>query len=244
MPLAASVPLSIGSRVAMLDATIDLTLENDTRAVSGVGASGLPNDICEASRNWLEISAAGAGSQNANKNTKGAVAGETGIRTPITCSRGRCPTVERSPSTEDRRSLNRTKLAVRLQNEQGRAPGWPNAENRPVVDGPLVQPGPSYTVRQAGGEDVPVLRALRLAALAEASDAFSSTLAREAGRTAADWHRWLAPGATFILTEGADPRGLVAAEPSAERETVWLLAMWLDPALRRSGAADALVRAG
>jgi ribosomal protein S18 acetylase RimI-like enzyme len=113
-----------------------------------------------------------------------------------------------------------------------------------MTEDPQAATRPPFTVRQAGLSDVPVLRTLRLAALTEAPEAFSSTLERETRRTTEDWHRWLAPGATFLLMDGADdPRGLVAAVPGPDVDTVWLMAMWLHPALRRSGAADALVRA-
>ena len=37
---------------------------------------------------------------------------EAGIRTPITASRARCPTVERPPSTESRRLENPTTVTV------------------------------------------------------------------------------------------------------------------------------------
>jgi GNAT superfamily N-acetyltransferase len=112
-----------------------------------------------------------------------------------------------------------------------------------MTQAPPVDQTPPFTVRRAELDDAPVLRALRLAALTEAPEAFSSTLERETRRTTADWHRWLGTGATFILTAGADPKGLAAGLPGSDKDTVWLMAMWLDPALRGSGAADALVGA-
>ena len=104
-----------------------------------------------------------------------------------------------------------------------------------MTSGPL-------TVRRAVPGDEAILRALRLEALTEAPEAFGSTYDREMARTTADWQRWLSPGVTFILEEAGTPRGLVAAVRDAhDAGLVYLMAMWVHPALRGSGAADALV---
>ncbi|MBX6363069.1 MAG: GNAT family N-acetyltransferase [Gemmatimonadetes bacterium] len=98
------------------------------------------------------------------------------------------------------------------------------------------------TVRRAAPGDEPILRALRLEALTEAPDAFASTYERELARTTADWRRWFSPGVTFLLEDAGTPRGLVAGMHDAEDPgVVYLMAMWVHPALRGSGAADALV---
>ena len=90
--------------------------------------------------------------------------------------------------------------------------------------------------------DESVLRALRLEALGEAPDAFGSTYERELARTTADWQRWFAPGVTLILEEAGVPRGLVAGALDREDPAIaHLMAMWVNPLLRRTGAADALV---
>ncbi len=67
-----------------------------------------------------------------------------------------------------------------------------------------------FNVRRAVIGDEPVLRALRLQALTDSPMAFGSTLERELARTTEDWRRWLAPGVTFIVEAGGEPRGLVA----------------------------------
>ena len=97
-------------------------------------------------------------------------------------------------------------------------------------------------VRRAVIGDEPVLRALRLQALTDSPGAFSSTYERELARTIEDWRRWLAPGVTFILDAGGEPRGLVAGsrEPH-DVSVVHLVAMWVHPDLRGTGAADVLV---
>jgi ribosomal protein S18 acetylase RimI-like enzyme len=96
--------------------------------------------------------------------------------------------------------------------------------------------------RRAVGGDEPTLRDLRIQALTDAPDAFGSTLERELARTAEDWHRWLSPGATFILEIAGQPRGLVAARRDDDVPgIVHLMAMWVHPDARGSGGADALV---
>jgi ribosomal protein S18 acetylase RimI-like enzyme len=98
------------------------------------------------------------------------------------------------------------------------------------------------TVRRAVPGDEAVLRRLRLDALEEAPDAFGSTYARELARTTADWQRWLSPGITLILEAAGTPRGLVAGMHDAEDPAiVYLMAMWVHPALRGTAAAHALV---
>jgi len=97
-------------------------------------------------------------------------------------------------------------------------------------------------VRRAAMGDESVLRDLRLQALADAPDAFGSTYERELARSTDDWRRWLSPGATFILEDREAARGLVAcARDAADASVVHLMAMWVAPASRGSGAADALV---
>jgi GNAT superfamily N-acetyltransferase len=101
-------------------------------------------------------------------------------------------------------------------------------------------------VRRAVPGDEPILRATRLRALADSPGAFGSTYSRELARTAADWQRWLSPGATFILTagEGEQAQGIAAGMFDAvDPAVVLLMAMWVDPAMRGTGASDALVAA-
>ena len=99
-------------------------------------------------------------------------------------------------------------------------------------------------VRRAAIGDEPTLRALRLQALTDTPEAFGSTLERELARTTADWQRWMSPGATFILDASGAAKGLIAGAFDADHAgAVQLIAMWVDPALRGTGAADALVSA-
>jgi GNAT superfamily N-acetyltransferase len=100
------------------------------------------------------------------------------------------------------------------------------------------------SLRRAVLGDEPILRELRLQALSEAPEAFGSTYERELARNTSDWQRWLTPGATFICCEPAGARGMVAGQrDEVDPAVVQLMAMWVHPAIRGSGAADELVAA-
>lgn len=106
-------------------------------------------------------------------------------------------------------------------------------------------PSPSpISVRRALAGDAAAVRDVRLRALADAPDAFGSTLARETGRSMAEWERWLGGAAVFLLEVAGAPRGIAAGvrhwtDPGA----VFLEAVWVHPELRGTGAVDALVAA-
>ena len=97
------------------------------------------------------------------------------------------------------------------------------------------------SVRRAVPGDETLVRDLRISALADAPDAFHSTLEHERTRTAADWRRWISDGATFLFDTPDGPRGIAAGFPhEGEAAAVLLVSMWVDPSLRGSGVADAL----
>jgi GNAT superfamily N-acetyltransferase len=99
-----------------------------------------------------------------------------------------------------------------------------------------------FSVRRAVIGDMPVLRAVRLEALSDSPRAFGSTYERELARTTEDWRRWLAPGVTFLLESGGEARGMVAGvRDPQDSSVVHLMAMWVRPDHRGTGAADALV---
>jgi GNAT superfamily N-acetyltransferase len=99
-------------------------------------------------------------------------------------------------------------------------------------------------MRRAALGDEPILRDIRLQALSEAPYAFGSTYERELARTISDWQRWLSRGATFILDKPEGNYGLVSGLPDeADATVVHLMAMWVHPAIRGTGAAEELVAA-
>lgn len=100
-------------------------------------------------------------------------------------------------------------------------------------------------VRQTGAADWEVLRELRLRALADAPDAFASTLEKEAAFLEEVWRQRAEGGAgsgSFIACE--DGGGIGMARIFAEADTpgrMHLVGMWVDPRHRRRGVAKALV---
>jgi ribosomal protein S18 acetylase RimI-like enzyme len=99
-------------------------------------------------------------------------------------------------------------------------------------------------VRRAVLGDEQRLRELRLQAMSDSPSAFGSTYERELARTTFDWQRWLAPGVTFIVDAPDGAGGIVAGVRDAtEQKVIYLMAMWVHPAIRGSGVGDDLVDA-
>jgi ribosomal protein S18 acetylase RimI-like enzyme len=100
------------------------------------------------------------------------------------------------------------------------------------------------TVRRLGPDDWEMFRGIRLRSLADAPDAFGSTLEREQGFTEADWRRRLS-GPVYAVT---DP-GPVAVGGLFDNDGVrHVWGMWTDPEHRGRGHArrilDALIAPG
>jgi GNAT superfamily N-acetyltransferase len=106
-------------------------------------------------------------------------------------------------------------------------------------------------VRRIRAEEWERLRAIRLRALADAPMAFGSTWADEQARPDEFWRSRAAGGAkdadraTFIAERDDEWVGnvtcLLAQGGSGERPA-WVVGMWVDPAVRRHGTAQALLR--
>lgn len=100
---------------------------------------------------------------------------------------------------------------------------------------------PTTAVRRATPAEWPAYRALRLAALADAPDAFGSTLAEATRNTQADWRSRLEKAACFIASAGGRDAGLAACLVGDGRAQ--LVSMWVHPGHRGAGLADLLVGA-
>lgn len=88
------------------------------------------------------------------------------------------------------------------------------------------------------------LRAIRLRALRDASDAFGTTLEEAAARPPESWDRQLEQVATFVATVSGSDLGLVAGMPHDHfRDAGYLISMWVAPEARRQGIGSALVDA-
>jgi GNAT superfamily N-acetyltransferase len=93
-------------------------------------------------------------------------------------------------------------------------------------------------------EDGPRLRAIRLRALRDAPDAFSSTFEEAAARPPGDWSRQLLELPTFVaVSDGLDVGIVRCARDGTSGETAWLMSMWVAPEMRRKGVGAALVDA-
>lgn len=101
----------------------------------------------------------------------------------------------------------------------------------------------SVVVRRVGPDDWRFWREARLAALADAPEAFSSTLAREQRFDEATWRQRLAPetGVRAMAYLGEQEAGIVGTYLPEDAEHPELVSMWVRPAARGSGVADALV---
>ncbi len=101
------------------------------------------------------------------------------------------------------------------------------------------------TVRRLTPEDAPLLKSVRLNALADAPDAFGSTYEREVAFTDDVWAARLNPTANphFIDHDDGAVLGLVAGVRADEdRTNLYLVGMWVAPDARGTGCADRLVR--
>jgi GNAT superfamily N-acetyltransferase len=99
-------------------------------------------------------------------------------------------------------------------------------------------------VRQARAADWETLRELRLRALADAPDAFASTLQQETAFPEQVWRQRAEGGAAsvnFIAYEGGASIGMAAIFAVANTPgRMHLVGMWVDPQHRRRGVAQAL----
>ena len=97
-------------------------------------------------------------------------------------------------------------------------------------------------LRALTSDDWKAWRALRLAALAEAPDAFGSTLAGWQNAPEERWRDRLSiPGALdLIALHDGDPAGMATGIPDGNG-SVEVISVWVDPAARGAGVGDALL---
>ena len=106
-------------------------------------------------------------------------------------------------------------------------------------------------VRRAHPDEWATVRRVRLAALADAPDAFASSLSRELGRGEPQWRSRIGAWPWFLAWRSGVPDGLVAAVPDqpasgparAGRRGWHLVSMWVSPQARGMGVGDLLVGA-
>ncbi len=104
-------------------------------------------------------------------------------------------------------------------------------------------------VRRVRAGDWAVYRQVRLAALADSPESFSSTLERELALTEQDWRDRLGSAATFLAWQDGQPAGTATSLPYSpaykhgRSGARMLVAMWVDPRARRLGVGRLLVEA-
>jgi len=103
-------------------------------------------------------------------------------------------------------------------------------------------------IRDTTEDDWQLLRMIRLAALEDSPDAFTSGHGDEAGHDEQQWRDWLRSDMWFLaFADGASPApvGVVAAtrEPSPPAGEYFISSLWVDPRHRRRGIARDLIQA-
>ena len=98
-------------------------------------------------------------------------------------------------------------------------------------------------IRKIEAADWELLRDVRLRALTEDPDAFAATHAQESRFSDEQWQGRAAQsnGASFVVDGAEGPEGLVTGFVDDDPATVFLVGMWLAPALRGTGVAGELV---
>jgi ribosomal protein S18 acetylase RimI-like enzyme len=106
------------------------------------------------------------------------------------------------------------------------------------------QDGPVIEIRVIGGDDWQLWRDLRLAALADAPDAFGSTLADWRDAPEPRWRERLSgpDDRNFVAYLDGTPVGMATATP-ANPHTVDLISMYVAASARGHGIADQLITA-
>jgi len=101
-------------------------------------------------------------------------------------------------------------------------------------------------IREAAPDDWPILRDIRLTALADAPDAFASTYAREEAFEQADWLARIVGGGSFLAylpeIDASEPVGL-AGGFTPQPGVIELVSMWVRPKARGRGVGAALIAA-
>jgi ribosomal protein S18 acetylase RimI-like enzyme len=97
-------------------------------------------------------------------------------------------------------------------------------------------------IELAGELDWKRVRALRLAALQDAPDAFASNFDRESVQSSEWWRgRLRSESATTLLAVNGEDAGMAVVATEAEKTEAWLYGVWVAPAHRGQRVGDALM---
>jgi GNAT superfamily N-acetyltransferase len=95
-------------------------------------------------------------------------------------------------------------------------------------------------MRLLEGEEWPLARDLRVAAMRDSPTAFGSTVDRELSLSEDKWRGRLAGSAWFVACCAGEPLGLVSGVRVEPPDTRELAGMWVSPDWRGEGVSDAL----
>jgi ribosomal protein S18 acetylase RimI-like enzyme len=106
----------------------------------------------------------------------------------------------------------------------------------------------SIEVRAARPREWRRVREIRLRALADAPEAFGSSLERERAFRRAEWRDWItgwkgSENALFAGIEGDEWLGIAVGSHERDRDHAHLFAMWVEPGSRRRALGSRLVGA-
>jgi ribosomal protein S18 acetylase RimI-like enzyme len=99
------------------------------------------------------------------------------------------------------------------------------------------------TVKALGGEDWQAFRQVRLAALRESPEAFTSSYDTEVAYDEDFWRLRLARAERLLACDGDEPVGMVSLGQAEEDGVAELFGMWVAPSRRGSGVAWQLTHA-
>jgi GNAT superfamily N-acetyltransferase len=101
---------------------------------------------------------------------------------------------------------------------------------------------PAATIERLGSGDGERLRAIRLRALADAPDAFGTTLMEASARPLEGWEQMLRELPTFVASANGCDVGLVRSTVHDRfTDAGCLISMWVAPEARRGGVGSSLV---
>ena len=106
--------------------------------------------------------------------------------------------------------------------------------------------GSSVGTRRVARDEWERVRQLRLRALADAPDAFGSTLDEERAHGEAEWIGWIegwtgSRNALFVAEEGERWVGMAVGSRAGDEPDAHLYGMWVEPSRRSSGIGASLV---
>ena len=106
--------------------------------------------------------------------------------------------------------------------------------------------GPSVRTRRVTRDEWERVRELRLRALADAPDAFGSTLDRERAHGEVEWVGWIegwsgSRNVLFVAEDGERWVGMAVGSRAGDEPDAHLYGMWVEPSRRSSGIGASLV---